>query len=149
MQVTIRGILAFERILCFTASAVAAMNPREKSLSAIAGALLAAAVFSMSVWPVACLTSAICGLALALYLRHRGAFRDDNAPLVGALLIGGSGIMVLMGVIVVSARAALIVMVVILAPILLFLLVFGIRERLRASWRNFQSATRDEEDRPP
>jgi len=121
------------------------MSPREKALAATAVALLATAVFSTSASPFLCLTSAVCALALSLYLRHRGAFRDDNTPLMGALLIGGSTMMVLAGIAVVSLRAAVVVIGVVLVPILLFLMAFGIRERWRALLRRIEPKPRDDE----
>jgi hypothetical protein len=121
------------------------LNSQDKALTATAAALLAVAVFSTAASPFVCLTSAVCALALSLYLRHRGAFRDDNTPLVGALLIGGSTMMVLAGIAVASLRAALIVMGVVLVPILLFLMAFGIRERWRALLRRIEPKPRDDE----
>jgi len=121
------------------------MTPQEKALAGTASALLAVAVFSTSVSPYSCLTSAICALALSLYLRHRGAFRDDNTPLLGALLIGGSTMMVLAGIAVVSLRAAFILLGVVLIPVLLFLMAFGIRERWRALLRRIEPKPRDDE----
>jgi len=123
------------------------MNPQEKALSSAAAALLAVAVFSALAFPIVCLTSAVCGLALSLYLRRRGAFRVDNTPLLGALLIGGSAMMVLAGVILVSPRAIFFVVGVALIPFL-FLLAFGIRERVRSIMRRIDAAIPDDE-KPP
>jgi hypothetical protein len=125
------------------------MSSKEKALAAAAAAMLAVAVFSTSFSPYLCLASAAGALALSLYLRHRGAFRNDNTPLLGALLIGGSTMMVLAGIAVVSLRAALIVMGVVLIPILLFLLAFGIRERWRALLLRIEPKARDDEKPQP
>lgn len=125
------------------------MNQHEKLLSGIAALLLTVAVFSMSVSPLVCLPSATCALALAIYLRHRGAFRDGNTPLAGAFLIGGSSMMLLTGVFIVSPLAFLIVAGVILVPILLFLLAFGMRERFRLFFRWVEQQPRDDEQPPP
>jgi hypothetical protein len=125
------------------------MSPQENALAATAAALLAVAVFSTSASPFLCLTSAVGALALSLYLRYRGAFRNDNTPLVGALLIGGSSMMVLAGIAVVSLRAAFILFGVVLIPTVLFLLAFGIRERLRALWRWIEPEAHDDEKPPP
>ena len=125
------------------------MSSKEKALAATAAALLAVAVFSTSVSPYLCLTSAVCALALSLYLRHRGAFRDDNTPLLGAFLIGGSTMMVLAGITVVSLHAAFILLGVALIPTLLFLMAFGVRERWRALLRRIEPKPRDDEKLPP
>jgi len=122
------------------------MNSREKALSAISGTLLASAIISAWVSPIVCLTSAICGLSLSLYLRRRGAFRDDNTPLLGALLISGSAMTALAGIILVSPKAIFVVMGVALIPIL-FLMAFGIREHVRAILRRIDAAMPDE--KPP
>ena len=119
---------------------------RITALSATAAAMLAVAVFSVSGSSIVCLTSAICALALSLYLRRRGAFRNDNTPLLGALLIGGSAMMVLIGAIFVSPSAIFVVIGAALIPFL-FLLAFGIRERVRAFLRRVDAATPDE--KPP
>jgi hypothetical protein len=115
------------------------MNAHDRTLSATAGALLSSSVFSLSAYPFVCLTSAIAALALSLYLRQRGAFRDDNTPLLGALLIGGSAMTVLGGLIAVSPKAGFVVMGLILVPILLFLVAFGVRERVRAFIRRINA----------
>jgi len=122
------------------------MNSREKALSATAATMLVVAVFSVSGSSIVCLTSAICALALSIYLRRRGAFRNDNTPLLGALLIGGSAMMVLIGAIFVSPRAIFVVMGAALIPFL-FLMAFGIRERARAIMRSIDAAMPDE--KPP
>jgi uncharacterized membrane protein len=111
------------------------MNPQEKVLSAGAAALLVVAILSVSTPSAVCLSSAGCALAISIYLRYRGAFRDDNTPLVGAFLIGGSAMMVLAGLFLVSPLALLIVSGAILIPIFLFLLAFGVREKLRSYMR--------------
>jgi hypothetical protein len=123
------------------------MNTREKSLSAIAAALLATSVFSALSSPFLCLASAVGALALSLYLRHRGAFLNDNTPLLGALLIGGSAMCVFGGFIVVSPKVGLFVVGLILVPIFLFLLAFGARERMRAIIRRIDAWMPDDKPR--
>ena len=125
------------------------MKPREKSLAIAAGALLAISVISMSLSAVVCLVSAICALALSLYLRRRGAFRNGNAPLAGVFLISGSGMTALLGLAGLDLRVAMFVLAAFLIPIFLFLMIFGLRERLRAIDRYFQRLSRDDETPPP
>lgn len=126
------------------------MNPTQKYFSLLAGALLVVSIFTTSAFPFASLASSTAALALSLYLRRRGAFQNDNTPLAGAFLIGGSVMMVLAGLFLVSPRVGVVVYAVILIPILLFLVVFGIRERLRSIGRFIESAdSSSRDDKPP
>jgi hypothetical protein len=117
--------------------------PAHKILSALAGAMLAASVVLMAAWPHGGLASAACTLTLSLYLRKRGAFREGNTPLTGALLIGGSSIMTLIGVTVLDVRLAFVIVGAAVITVGSFLLVFGARERLRSIVRRLDSLTEE------
>jgi hypothetical protein len=111
------------------------MNAQERTLSVTAAVLLATAGFSALASPYLCLITATCALALSLYLRHRGAFRNDSTPLLGALLIGGSAIMALPGALIFNVRVAFIVICVVLFPTILFLKIVVLRDILHAIGR--------------
>jgi hypothetical protein len=111
------------------------VSPRHKALSTVACALLAASIFLPAVSPQACLASAVSALLLSFFLRAQGAFREDNTPLLGALLIGGSSVTIVVGIALVDSRLAFLIIGAVLVPTALFLAAFGVRERLRSIGR--------------
>jgi hypothetical protein len=124
------------------------MAQRQNMLSAIAAVLLAASLPFSFRWPIVGLALSASTLTIALYLRHRGAFREGNTPLLGALLIGGGAITVLGGVFAVlftvSQYAAFMLFGALLTPPFVLLLVFGIRERIRSIERTLDEAHRED-----
>jgi hypothetical protein len=124
------------------------VSPAHKTLSAVAGVMLAASVVLMAAWPPAGLASTVCTLTLSLYLRKHGAFREGNTPLAGALLIGGSSIMTVIGVAVLDVRLAFVIVGAVVITVGSFLLVFGARERLRSIVRTLDSVD-EEQSAPP
>jgi hypothetical protein len=125
------------------------MNSQDKALTTGAAVLLATAFVSASASPIVCLASAICALTLSLYLRHRGAFRDDNTPLLGALLIGGSAITVLTGALVFAPLLSFVMIGLVMVPAILFLLAVLWRWRLREFIRRIDELTQKKDEEPP
>src|SRR5690349_4930332 len=125
------------------------MSASERILTAIAGALLALSVFTMFVSPAVGAPCAAAALAIAIFLKRRDAFREGNLPLLGVLLIGGSGIMSIGGLLgvtfLVSMKAASILFLLMLAPGFGLLILFADRE----GWRRFRRWIGQQPDEPP
>jgi hypothetical protein len=124
------------------------VNGLHKSLAVIAVASLAVSAFTLFSLPVPGAACAIAALLLSIYLKMRGAFSEGNTPLLGALLIGGSGIMSIGGGLVVvshaSEKAAIILFLAMLAPGFVSLVAFGYWQR----WRRLQSWIERQPDEP-
>lgn len=125
------------------------MDGPHKALSTVAAASLGISAITLFATPVPGAACAILALLLSIYLKIRGAFREGNTPLLGALLIGGSGILSIGGGLVVlsyvSQKAAIILYLLMLLPGFGFLILFGYREK----WRRLQRWVEEQPDKPP
>jgi hypothetical protein len=125
------------------------MHGSHKLLSLLAASSLVISAMILFSTPVPGAACAMLALLLSIYLKICGAFNEGNTPLLGALLIGGSGILSIGGGLVVlshvSERAAIILYCLMLVPGFGLLIVFGYRER----WRRFQRWVEQQSDEPP